>query len=140
MNRQRGAAATEVAVIVPVIVLFIGALGIGWRINAARTKLADAAASAARAASIVNSAAAAPRVAEQTVRADLDTVGLRCADIGVSVDTSGYWAPLGAPATVGVRVSCTVDMSDLGVAGLGGRHRFTATAQEALDTHRRRSP
>jgi hypothetical protein len=54
----------------------------------------------------------------------------------VSVDTSGFAAPPGAPALVTVVVSCTVDLSDIGVAGLPGSRTLRDTATSPLDPAR----
>lgn len=140
MTRCRGAASAELAVIVPVVALLLGGLAAGWRIHAAHAQVADVAAAAARAASLADGGAQARAWAQQTVAADLETLGLPCVHTTLEMDVSGFAVPVGQPATVGVTVTCELMLSDLGVPVVGGTRWVSAQSHEVLDTYRRRSP
>jgi hypothetical protein len=46
----------------------------------------------------------------------------------VTVDTAGFAAPVGTPATVTATVRCVVNLADLAVPGVPGTRTVTATA------------
>lgn len=139
-SRQRGAAAVEVAILIPLLGLLLAGLIGGWRIGWARTQVVEAAAAGARAASIPASAGQARQMATAAVQADLATVGLHCADAQVDVDTAAYSLPPGVPGKVTARVSCRLNLSDVIVSGLPGTILISSAASEPLDIFRERTP
>uniref|UniRef100_UPI000DF7A9AF TadE/TadG family type IV pilus assembly protein n=1 Tax=Desertihabitans aurantiacus TaxID=2282477 RepID=UPI000DF7A9AF len=135
---DRGAAAAELALVVPVLVMIIGLVVAGGRLWLARQAVEDAAAGAARAASLARSPVAARQAAQEVVRSNVRTHGLDCLALDVAVDPSGFGRSPGAGGTVDVSVSCTVGLSDVVVPGLPGSTELTADGRSALDTYRGR--
>lgn len=137
---QRGAAAVEVVLLVPVLVVVMCVTTAGWRLWSARTALTDSAAAAARAATLETSAGAARQRAERVARAALDTNGVQCQALVVAVDTSGFSLPPGTPAQVDVTAGCRVHLADLLVPGLPGHWQLEGTSHHPMDTFRERTP
>lgn len=135
---ERGAAAVELAVIVPVLVLLLGVVVGGARVWLARTTLEQAAAGAARAGSLARSPGDAVAAAEALARAQVSAEGLRCLDLGLEVDARSLARPPGVPGRVEVRISCAVELDDLIVPGWPGRLTVSASAWSAVDTYRGR--
>jgi hypothetical protein len=79
---------------------------------------------------------AAQQVATASATDALADRNLHCADVQVTVDTSGFSSAPGAPTAVTVDVACTVDLSDIGVAGLPGSRILRDTATSPLDPAR----
>lgn len=127
---DRGTATVELVVLVPVLFALLAfVVGLG-RAADARGRLTGAARDAARAASLTPTAQAARGAARATALADLDGAGLECRSPHVSTDTRQF-QPGGQ---VSVTVRCTLDLSNLVVAGLPGRSTLTAHATAPLDT------
>ncbi len=139
-GRQRGAAAVEVSVLVPLLVILALALAGGWRLGHVRSQLTEASAAGARAATIPISAAAARVHAETAVTADLATAGIWCAELSVRIDTSAYLLPPGTPGDVTVQVDCLLSFADLLIPGMPGALPLSASSIEPLDTFRERTP
>lgn len=136
---ERGSVTLELAVLAPVLLVFLGFIVAGGRVQLAGGSVETAARDAAREASIARTPAAAQAAALTSARTTLAGEGLRCAQVSVTVDTSGFAAPLGQPAAVSARVACTVALADLLVPGLPGSHHMTATATSVLDPYRGRA-
>jgi len=132
--------AVEVVLLVPAIVLVLGVLVAGWRLWSVRTQAGDAAASAARAATLETSGQVARQRAEQVAHANVQALGQHCADLSVRTDTAGFARPPGTPAQVTVQVGCTVHLADLLAPGLPGSWRVEGTATQPMDTFRERRP
>ena len=66
----------------------------------------------------------------------LSTDDLHCTNIRVNVDTSGFDALPGTGASITVNVWCTVDLSDIGVAGMPGSKTLHDVATSPLDPAR----
>lgn len=137
---ERGAVAVEVVLLVPAVLLVVGVLVAGWRLWSARTEVTDAAAAAARAATLTSSASTAQEHSLTAARDALQTLGLDCGQLAVSPDLSGFALPPGTPAEVHVAVDCRVSLSDLLVPGLPGSYQLHARATQPLDTFRERRP
>lgn len=144
MNRQpkacadRGAAAVELAILVPAIVLLLGVAVAGGRIWLARAVVTDAASGAARAATLSRSAGEATSAAQRAADGTLSTGGLTCSARAVSVNAGAFALPPGVPGTVTSTVSCTVGLADVAIPGLPGSITLQAQGQSALDTYRER--
>src|SRR5688572_29472589 len=117
---DRGSESVELAVLLPVGILILAMLVIGARIALAGDRISGVAGIAARDASLARSATAAQQVATTSATEALADKNLHCADVQVEVDTSGFNIAPGAPASVTVAVACTLDLSDIGVAGMPG--------------------
>ncbi|QZN84910.1 TadE/TadG family type IV pilus assembly protein [Cellulomonas sp. C5510] len=137
-DRERGSVTLELAILAPALILVLGLLVLGGRVEVAASAVEQATAAAARAASLERSVAAAQIAAESAVDRETAARDIRCVTTTVEVDASGLTAPLGTSATVTVRASCTVTMADLAVPGLPGTRTITAEATSAVDRFRTR--
>jgi len=132
---DRGSAAVEMAVLMPLfVVLFTGAIVIG-RTGSAISAVEMAAYDGARTASLARDATSARTSATGAVAESLSRLGLSCrGGPDVVVDTAGFGEPVGTPASVTVRVTCQVSFSDIG-SGLPGRV-VSASFVSPLDQYR----
>lgn len=135
---QRGAVSTELALLVPALVVVLGLLIAGGRLWFARTAVTEAAQTTARAASLARTSAAATTDGEAAGRASLATAGLRCTAVAVRVDSAAFAVPVGTPATVRSTVSCSVPFGDVLLPGMAGFLALTGEGASALDTYRSR--
>jgi Flp pilus assembly protein TadG len=131
-RRERGSAPVELVIITPVLILFLLLyLGFG-RVSRAEQLVDDAAAQAARAATLDylnpgQAAAAAQQAADQALSAG----GLACASDQVSVDT-GNDRPGGS---ITVHLACNADLSQAIAAGLPGSVTLTASSTSPIDVY-----
>lgn len=130
MNDDRGGMTAELAVLTPLLVLCMLFVVVAGRVGQARQDVTQAAAEAARTASLARGTAALD--VHDTVRRNLTAAGVDCRDLAVS--TAGSDRRPGGHVLVDVR--CEVDLT--AVAGFGlPRHRVvTARAVEVIDTYR----
>ncbi len=138
---DRGAIAVEFVLILPLLMAIAGMIIAGGRIFLARSAVQQVADSGARQASIARNAAEADHDARQLIQSDLAASDVACADgVRVAVDTAGFGVSVGAAATVGVTVSCTLNLGDLLIQGLSvpGTIEADATARSTLDRLRAR--
>ncbi|MHB1850537.1 MAG: TadE family protein [Acidimicrobiales bacterium] len=132
LRGERGAVATELVLLTPLLIvmlLFVVALG---RLAGARINVDGAAAQAARAASIATTPGGATAAAQQSVAAALGSDHVTCATLQVATDTARF-APGGS---VAVTVSCSVALSDLTGLRLPVTEHVTSTAISVIDTYR----
>ncbi|HEX6887064.1 MAG TPA: TadE/TadG family type IV pilus assembly protein [Candidatus Nanopelagicales bacterium] len=134
----RGSATVELAVVAPALLALLGLVIMAGRITAAGSAVEQAAAAGARAASLARDERAAERSADHLVTAALRDQGVRCQETSTRVDTSGFAARIGTPATVSVEVRCVVPLRDVAVPGMPGQRTLTARATSPLDTYRGR--
>lgn len=137
-GRERGAATTEFALLVPVFVLLTGLVVGGARVWFARGQVETIAQTAARGASLARGASGARNEADRLAAADAATEGLRCAPLEVNLDPAGFDAPVGRPATVEVSVRCAVPLADLLLPGWPGELSLESSARSVLDRYRGR--
>jgi Flp pilus assembly protein TadG len=135
---QRGAAAVELTLLVPALLLVLGLLVAGGRLWFARTTVNEAAQTAARAASLARSPTAAIAAGREAGSQSLATAGLRCRSTSVSVSTAAFSVPVGTPSTVTSTILCRVDFSDVFLPGWPGSLQLTGRGSAALDTYRSR--
>ncbi|MFD6949834.1 MULTISPECIES: TadE/TadG family type IV pilus assembly protein [unclassified Nocardiopsis] len=131
---DRGSASVELSLLVPVLVVALVLMVIAGRQVSAALITQDAAAAAARAASLQRDAASARTHAYREAGRELDDRGVVCSLFTAVVDASGF-EPGGI---VEVRVACTVTVVDLG--GLGGERTLTATSTSPVDPYRGQLP
>ncbi|MFY7064708.1 TadE/TadG family type IV pilus assembly protein [Nocardiopsis changdeensis] len=131
---DRGSASVELLLLAPVLVAALLLMVIAGRQVSASLIVQEAAYTAARTASLQNSAAAAPEGARRAAARELRDRGVVCEPFSTAVDTSDF-APAGS---VGVRVSCTVTVVDLG--GWGGSRVVRSEAVSPVDPHREALP
>ena len=136
---DRGSAAVELVLVVPALVLVLGLLIAGGRLWFARATVVEASESAARAASLARTAGDARGAGQRAGHRVLDTDGLRCAGLSVTVDVGAFGVPVGTPATVRSTVTCRVPFADLTLPGMPGSILVRSDGGAALDTYRARS-
>ena len=135
---ERGAAAVELTLLVPALLLLLGLLVAGGRLWFARTTVNEAAQTAARTASLARSAAAATSAGREAGTQSLATAGLHCRSLSVLINTAAFGVPVGTPSTVTSTVSCAVEFSDIFLPGWPGSVQLTGHGSAALDTYRSR--
>ncbi len=129
---EYGTAALELVLIAPVLlVVMLFVIGLG-RMAHARQEVESVAADAARAASLERNTAQSAAAARTAAQTSLGDAGLACTQLSVSVDISNY-RPGGQ---VEVTVSCTAQLGDVALSGLGGSKVFTASSIVPIETHR----
>jgi Flp pilus assembly protein TadG len=137
-DREAGNAAIELAPVALVLIIFLALAITAGRIITARNAVADAAAEAARQASIARTPGQAQADAISTAQSVLTADHLDCTP-AVSVNTAGFSVPVGEPAQVSVQVTCDVRLSGLTVIpGIPGSRALTATSSSPLDIYRAR--
>lgn len=131
---ERGAVATEFAIVMAVVLLSFVALAIyGGRVVQAENDVQSAAHDAARAASRERNPAAADAAARAVAAQNLADSGVACAGGNtVAVDLTRF-APGGE---VTVTITCRADFSDVGTLGVAPSQSFTASATEVIDVYR----
>lgn len=135
---QCGAAAVEITLLIPAVLLLIGLIVASGRVWFARTAVADAAQAAARAASLARTTGQAGTDARDVADRSLRTSGLSCTNTTVSVDTGAFGLAVGTPGTIRARITCRAPFSDLTVPGMPGSMVLTGDGAAALDTYRAR--
>jgi Flp pilus assembly protein TadG len=138
LRNQRGAAAVELTLLLPALLLMLGLLVAGGRLWFARTTVNEAAHTAARAASLARSTYAAAAAGREAGAQSLETAGLRCRSKSVSINTAAFGVPAGTPSTVTSTITCNVDFSDVMLPGWPGSMEITGRGSAALDTYRSR--
>lgn len=138
LRNQRGAAAVELTLLLPALLLMLGLLVAGGRLWFARTTVNEAAQTAARAASLARSTYAATAAGREAGAQSLETAGLRCRSTSVSINTAAFGVPAGTPSTVTSTITCNVDFSDVMLPGWPGSMEITGRGSAALDTYRSR--
>ena len=134
---EAGNAVVEAAILTPVFILFLAALLAGARIRSVGAAVTQAAADAARQASIARTPAQARTVATSSALATLRDKGLHCTP-QVSLDLSGFNRPVGQSGTVSARVTCTVQLADVTTPGMPGSRTLTRVHRSPLDPFRGR--
>lgn len=133
---DRGSESVELAYLLPIGIMVLVLMAIGGRIALAGDRISGVAGIAARDASLARSAADAQSIAQSSATAALRDDGLHCTDIRVDVDTAGFTAAPGTPASITVNVWCTVDLSDIAVDGMPGSKTLHDVATSPLDPAR----
>lgn len=136
---DRGSAAIEAVILTPAFFMFVLLIVCAGRLAIARQSVESAASDAARSASISRSQGQAKHAATAAATSTLTAQALECTSKRVSVDTSGFTATVGTPASVRVSVTCVVNLSDLSVPGIPGSRTITATMVSPIDTYREKT-
>jgi Flp pilus assembly protein TadG len=126
------------AILTPPLLLVLALAIATGRLVVASNAVDQAAADAARAASISRTGPAALTAATQAADATLAAQGLQCSALTVSVDASGFAVPVGQAATVTVTVTCVVDLTDVAAPGLPGHLTEQSVHTSPLDVFRGR--
>jgi Flp pilus assembly protein TadG len=138
MSRRRlpddqGSIALELAVIFPVLIVFLFLVVGAGRIAGSRSDVAGAAQAGARAAATARVSGEMQGLAAQSAHAALSGSST-CADPSVSIVGGG----LERGGSVTVEVVCVVDLADVASFGLfgGGAHTVSARATATIDQYR----
>ena len=135
---DQGSATLELAILAPAVLALLGLAIAAGRIEIAGGAVEQAAAAAAREASIARTESTARTAATETARDSLQNQGVTCGVLEVAVDTAGFAVTVGLPAQVQVGVACTVELSDLAVPGMPGTRTLRARVASPLDRYRSR--
>lgn len=135
LSEPRGSATLELAVLSPILLILLGLVLAAGRVSAADTAVEQAAAAAARSASLSRDARAATATAQRAAVESLRDQGLNCALASADVNSEGFATSLGRPAEVTVEVRCTIALRDLAVPGLPGTTTIVASATSPLDRY-----
>ncbi|MBB5787451.1 TadE/TadG family type IV pilus assembly protein [Jiangella mangrovi] len=133
---ERGSATLELAVLAPGLLLLIALVALAGRFAIADGAVDQAAAEAARAASLQRTPSAGVDAAAQVARASLTGQGLSCLRTEIEADVSGLRAPPGRRGRVTVTVRCPLRVADLPLPVPA--ITLTATAVSPVDTYRER--
>jgi len=118
--------------------LFVGLIVFAGRVAIANQSVGSAATEAARSASISRTQGQASDTARAAAAQALSNQKVNCSRVSVDVDTSGFGAPVGTPASIRATVTCVVNLSDLSVPGVPGTRTVSASMSSPLDTYRER--
>ncbi|MBA9003046.1 TadE/TadG family type IV pilus assembly protein [Thermomonospora cellulosilytica] len=132
-----GNAVVESAILAPLFVLFLAALLVAMRIQHGSAVVSQAAADAARHASIARTAAQARADATASALATLRDKGLHCTP-QVTLDLSDFARPVGKEGTVTAQVRCVIQLSDIALPGMPGSRTVTKTHRSPIDPYRGR--
>ena len=138
-RRDGGSVTLELAILTPALLMLLGLVVVAGRIEVASAAVDQASAAAAREASLARTPSAARAAATRAATANLAAQNLHCTDVRVTVDTAGFAVPVGSPAQVTARVTCTLSTGDLSVPGMPGTRTISASSQSSLDTYRGRA-
>ncbi|MCX4515949.1 pilus assembly protein [Streptomyces sp. NBC_01619] len=138
LRRDRGSYAVETAVLAPVMIGLLLLMIAFGRVTDAGGAVDSAARAAARAASLERDADSAQSKAQTAASRSLEGEGITCHATSVVVDTAGYTLDTGVEANVTATISCTADLSDIGLPGLPGAKTLTASWTSPIDTYRGR--
>lgn len=129
---QRGAAAIELVLVTPVLIVLLMFVVAGGRVADARGQVDGAARDAARAATLARSATGAEREGTNAAETRLHDAGVECRSLVVQVDATRF----AAGGTVTATVTCAVDLGDLTLLAIPGTRSVTAAAAEPVDVYR----
>lgn len=135
---ENGSASLELVIAAPAVLLLLGLVIVGARLESAGASVEHVAAAAAREASLARTPASAAQAARASVLRNLQGADALCQRVEVSIDASGFSSSAGEIATVAVTVSCAVGLADQGVPGLPGSRTFSYRAVSPLDRFRSR--
>jgi Flp pilus assembly protein TadG len=126
-----GGVSTELVILTPALVVLMLFVVLAGRLGQATQDVTQAAAEAARAASLVRGAETAT-VARRTAEDNLTAAGVTCGRLVVTTDTADQ-RPGGA---VRVDVRCEVELAGVAAFGLSPQRFVSAAAVEVIDTYR----
>ena len=137
-ERARGAAAVEVAVLVPLVLMLVVGVVTVWRVWWTSAQLTSATAAAAWAGARAATTAQARTIASQVLAGDLAAAGITCQNSPVMKTlTPSFEGALkaGQSGTISITTTCTVPLHQVGLPGLPGSVTVRAAATEAIDTY-----
>lgn len=132
LRGDRGSAATEIVILVPMAVLLVGFMILVGRLSTTNQDVTSASRDGARAAAVRQSPGAANTDAIAAVTATLAARDISCQSLVVTIDTSN----LQPGGQVTATVSCTVGLADVVGLGIPGSRTIEATSVAVVDTYR----
>lgn len=135
-HEDAGTASLELVIWAPTLLLIAAVIVLAGRISQATQAVEVAATEAARAASAADTHTQATSRATAAATAALSSVGLRCTQTSVDIDTSQWSRPAGAPARVSATVGCRLGLADLSIPGVPGSKQVSSSASSSLDRYR----
>lgn len=135
---DRGSAqpALELVLITPMLLVII-LIGVAvGRADTGQSRVQQAAAAGARAATTQHTVLDAHNTATRVVDETLREQGIDCTSRDVTIDAAAITTPPGNPAHITVTVACEVSWQGLGIPGWPGSRTVTATATSPLDPRR----
>lgn len=140
LHQDRGNAAIEAAITVPVLIMLVLLFIAGARLSLAGQKADAAAQAAARAASLERTPGEGRDAAQKAAQQALSGEQQACTSVDVRADTSGLAVPVGTVSAVTVTVACSVPIGDLVLIGGGpGVKTVTSSFTSVVDAYRGRS-
>ena len=131
-DADRGSSTAELVIVTPIVIVMLLLVVAFGRYAHGRQLVEQAAAAAARSASLSATAVQADDRARQAASASLSDAGVSCTSMSIAVDSGDFRAG----GTVGVTLACTADLSGLALAGLPGSVTMTATGRAPLEKFR----
>lgn len=131
-DRDDGFFAVELAIVTPLVILMLLTVVAFGRVEQGRQQVDQAAAAAARAASLAFSPAEAASAGRSAAQSTLSQAGMSCVNFDVAVDTAAF-RPGGQ---VTVTVGCDANLNQLALTGVPGSVRLTASASAAIESYR----
>ena len=135
---ERGSAVVEVVLLAPVLGMLLALLVVGGRLAMAEIAVQASASEAARTASLARAVGEAGNSAHAAAVSGLQAQKVNCLDVTVQVDTGGFAAPVGTPASVAATVTCRVNLAGL-LPAVPGSIVLSSTSSSPLDTFRERT-
>lgn len=136
---ERGlSVSVEAAIIIPVLVLFVGLVITVARMAIAEQHVGMAAAAAVRAASLERTEDAAGAAALAAATSALAERGVECASTTVDILTGDAAGGLGEKGSISASVTCVVDLRDVALPLIPGQTEVTASRVSPVDPYRGR--
>ncbi len=132
LRGERGSAATEVVILVPMAVLMVGFMIMVGRLSTTNQDITSASRDAARAASVRQFPGAATADGTAAATATLAARGISCETLVIDIDTANFQPGGQVTATV----TCTIGLADVVGLGLPGSKTVTATSIAVVDSYR----
>ncbi len=132
LRGERGSAATEVVILVPMAVLMVGFMIMVGRLSTTNQDITSASRDAARAASVRQFPGTATADGTAAATATLAARGISCETLVIDIDTANF----GPGGQVTATVTCTIGLGDVVGLGLPGSKTVTATSIAVVDSYR----
>lgn len=130
---DRGSSVVPFLILVPILVIAVELIVVGGRLAVTRADVQSAAREAARQASLAAGPLTAEKAIDHAVATALADKGFRCQSPSVDLGGGTRFRRGGRVETV---VTCTVQLSDIGLLSAPGSVTVTATALEPIDRYR----
>ena len=132
LDDRRGVLSLEFALVVIGVLGALMLVAAAWRLGQTRGEMRDAAAEAARAASLRQYPAAATGAAERVALATLGRREVRCSDLDIRTDVTA----LHPGGSVSVTIRCVTRLEDLTLLRMPGSVTLDVTGTEVVDRRR----